>query len=218
MVLKVLEEPQQPPPGPQTPTAPVAKLDCRNLLALSSTGKNVAQVHATDIMCKCTDTCRLCVLQVLAHDDTTLGDARSNGSALTTAYHMTKIAWEEVYRGEVYDIPGSAYTPPSVLHPVAEQMGKAEKYFGLPVVQRTGGRQHVPQQTMQTPPSPWMYAKTCFAGGRVFVLTAIQVDRSSRCRQAYACHACESLLLRCGFIRSRLQRRESLGACQAMPT
>jgi hypothetical protein len=78
------------------------------------------------------------MMQVLAHDDETLGDDRSEGSDLTTAYHMTKIAWEELYRGGTYDIPGSGYIPPAVLHPVAEQMGKAEKYFGLPVVQRTG--------------------------------------------------------------------------------
>jgi hypothetical protein len=95
------------------------------------------------------------VVQVLAHDDTTLGDDRSDGSALTTAYQQTKAAWEEVYGGEVYDIPGSGYIPPAVLHPVAELMGKAEKYFGLPMARRTGGRQHVPQQTMQTPLLPY---------------------------------------------------------------
>jgi hypothetical protein len=81
------------------------------------------------------------MVQVLAHDDETLGDDRSDGSALTTAYQQIKAAWEEVYEGEVYDIPGSGYIPPSVLHPVAVQMGTAEKYFGLPVVQRTGGCQ-----------------------------------------------------------------------------
>jgi hypothetical protein len=78
------------------------------------------------------------VVQVLAHDIDTLADDRSEGSNLTTAYKQTKAVWAEVYRGEVFDIPGSGYIPPSVLHPVAVQMGKAQKYFGLPVVQRTG--------------------------------------------------------------------------------
>jgi hypothetical protein len=76
---------------------------------------------------------------VLTHDDETLGEDRSEGSKLTTAYQQTKAAWEEVYGGEVYNVPGSGYIPPSVLHPVAWQMGKAETYYGLPVVQRTGG-------------------------------------------------------------------------------
>jgi hypothetical protein len=81
------------------------------------------------------------MVQVLVHDDETLGDDRNKGSKLTTAYQQTKAAWEQVYRGEVYDIPGSGYIPPSVPHPVAWQMGTAEAYFGLPVVQRTGGSQ-----------------------------------------------------------------------------
>ena len=79
-------------------------------------------------------------MQVLGHDAETLGEDRGEGSSLTAAYKATAVAWEAVYSGDVYDIPGSGYIPPSVRHPVVEQLGEGERYFGMPVVQRTGGR------------------------------------------------------------------------------
>jgi hypothetical protein len=76
--------------------------------------------------------------QVLRHDDTTLGANRSTGSRLSEAYQATKMAWEALYGGETYNIPGSGYIPPTVLHPAAELFKPVASFFGMPVVQRTG--------------------------------------------------------------------------------
>jgi hypothetical protein len=77
-------------------------------------------------------------LQVFKHDDESLGEDRSEGSKLITAFKATKAVWEETYAGELYNIPGSGYIPPHVKHPVAERMGKLEGYYGRPVAERTG--------------------------------------------------------------------------------
>jgi hypothetical protein len=105
-------------------------------------------------------------MQVLALHDKTLGDDGSEGSDLTAAYQPTKDVWEEMYRGEVYDIRGSGYIHPGVRHPVAKQMGMAEKFFGLPMTHRTGGQQHTPQhQARLTPLSPSMHVRVWAARG-----------------------------------------------------
>ena len=77
-------------------------------------------------------------LQVLTHDDESLGEDRSQGSNQNRAFLATKAAWEETYRGQLYDIPGSGYIPIKVLHPVAQRMERLQGYFGRPIVQRTG--------------------------------------------------------------------------------